>query len=80
MDLCGLTIFILPAVCMSTLLRGSTSSLAVIRLVRACSPTDSPVVHNIEVKYHCREVVSSINVSISIVEWRCIVRLTYEYV
>lgn len=80
MDLCGLTISILPAVCTSTLLRGSASSLADIRLVRSHSLTDSPVVHDSEVKYHCTEVVSSMSDSISIVEWQCIVRLDiYEY-
>ena len=48
--------------------------------MRARSSTDSPAVHGNEVKYHCTEVVSSINVSINIVEWWYIVRLDiYEY-
>ena len=75
MDLYGLIMSILRAVCTSTLLRESTNTLAVIRLMRAYSLIDSHVVHNSEVKYHYTEVVGSINVSISIVEWWCIIRL-----
>jgi hypothetical protein len=52
-DPCGLTTSTLPAVCTSSLLRGSTNSFAVTRLVRVLNPIDSHVVHNGEVKYHC---------------------------
>ena len=66
-DLCGLTISILPAACMSSLLHGSANSSAVIRPVRVLSSTDSHVIHNIGVRYRCIKAIS-IKVSIAYVK------------
>lgn len=58
-DLCGLIISILPVVCTNILPRGSTSSSAVNRLVRATNSTDFSAARNSDAKYHWIEVTTA---------------------
>lgn len=74
MGLCGQTTFIQQAGCTNSLLSGSTNFFMAVQPAKLLRPTDSCMVHNGGEKYHCIEV-SSIEVSISVLKRRCIVRL-----